>query len=108
MYGYKVTVEDKSNGEKHVLDNLDGFIVATADEQGGGGFWASDFRYHQATFEMIGTAKTMIDDCMKMMHDEFMASADTPEAGEQRYWRAMQEINNHARAIAERAKEEER
>lgn len=108
MYGYKVTVEDKSNGEKHVLDNLDGFIVATADEQGGGGFWASDFRYHQANFEMVGTAKTMIEDCMRMMHDEFMASADTPEAGEQRYWRAMQEINRIAKEVAEKSRGERR
>lgn len=106
MYGYKVTVEDKGTGEKHVMDNLDGFLVSIADEQGGGGFYASDFRYHQATFEMLGYAKAMIENGLLAIKEEFMACADTPEDGEQRYWRAMQEVNRIAKEIAAKAREE--
>ena len=92
MFGYKVTIENKGTKEKIVLDDLDGFIVAAADSQGGLGYTATDFRYHQANYEMIGYAKAMVEDNLKMIQDDFMSFAEKPEMAEQRYWRVMQEV----------------
>lgn len=106
MYGYKVTIEDKDTGETHVMDDLDGFLVAIADKQGGAGFYASDFRYHQATFEMLGYAKAMIENGLLAIKEDFVACADTRVDGEQRYWRALQEINKVATNVINKSKEE--
>ena len=99
MYGYKVTIEDKGAKKKYVFDDLDGLIVATADSQGGNGLFASDFRYHQATYEMVAFAKVIVENCLQMIHDDFMSFASTPEAGEQRYWRVLQEVSKTMEAI---------
>lgn len=108
MYGYKVTIEDKGAKKKYVFDDLDGFIVATADSQGGNGLFGSDFRYRQAAYEMVAFAKVIVEDCLGMIHDDFMSFADTKEAGEQRYWRALQEISKAMESIrAESNKEDE-